>query len=137
MHHRPLLIMFLAAAALFAGLFQPSDVLAQTKKRPVPKKVPAGTRPTKPRTLLPTGAARDDIEVAPVRASMRDSAVKAAATIDSLVALQLRRNRIQQNEMTTDEQFVRRIYLDIVGTIPTARDVEVFLDSNDKDKRNK
>ncbi|MFT5470863.1 MAG: hypothetical protein ACI8UO_005994, partial [Verrucomicrobiales bacterium] len=36
---------------------------------------------------------------------------------------------------TTDEQFLRRIYLDIAGRIPTYEEAVLFLESNSRDKR--
>ncbi|MDF1752882.1 MAG: DUF1549 domain-containing protein [Verrucomicrobiales bacterium] len=39
------------------------------------------------------------------------------------------------NEMTNDEQFMRRIYLDVAGRIPTYAEAARFLDSRDRNKR--
>lgn len=39
------------------------------------------------------------------------------------------------NDKTTDEQFVRRIYLDIAGRIPTYEEATSFLESSTRDKR--
>jgi hypothetical protein len=61
----------------------------------------------------------------------------AAAKIDSLVEANYRRFNVEPNERTTDEQFVRRSYLDITGTIPTYEQTLVFLDSRDPEKREK
>jgi hypothetical protein len=40
-------------------------------------------------------------------------------------------------ELCTDEEFVRRVYLDITGTLPNPDEVKNFLASTDKDKRDK
>jgi len=40
-------------------------------------------------------------------------------------------------EKTTDEQFLRRIYLDIAGRIPTYAETTAFLGSRDQSKRAK
>ncbi len=40
-------------------------------------------------------------------------------------------------DRTTDEQFVRRIYLDIAGRIPTYEETVAFLENNDREKRYK
>ena len=37
----------------------------------------------------------------------------------------------------TDEEFLRRVYLDITGTIPTADKARAFLDDKSPDKRAK
>jgi len=41
------------------------------------------------------------------------------------------------NKRTTDQQFVRRIYLDVAGRIPTYSEATDFLESGDKNKRAK
>ena len=41
------------------------------------------------------------------------------------------------NEMTTDNQFLRRIYLDVAGRIPTFAEAESFLNDRSPDKRAK
>jgi len=51
----------------------------------------------------------------------------AAAEIDRLVMKNLRAEKIRPNPLTNDMQFVRRVYLDITGTIPTARQAAAFL----------
>jgi hypothetical protein len=61
----------------------------------------------------------------------------AAAKIDSLVEANYEHFHVEPNPLTTDEQFVRRIYLDITGTIPTYEQTVVFLDSQDEHKREK
>ena len=48
--------------------------------------------------------------------------MQASATeIDRLVDLNLVKHKISANPKTTDEQFLRRIYLDVTGTIPDLR----------------
>ncbi|MDX1930078.1 MAG: DUF1549 domain-containing protein [Pirellulaceae bacterium] len=64
--------------------------------------------------------------------------IKEAATkIDTLVAANYKKFNVQPNPKTTDEQFVRRIYLDITGTIPSFSQTALFLSSKDPDKRSK
>ncbi len=58
-----------------------------------------------------------------------------AATIDRLIDDDLQRNQLQLLEITSDQQFVRRVYLDIVGRIPTLEELRVFLDSQSVKKR--
>ena len=54
--------------------------------------------------------------------------VAASATeIDRLVMAKLKTEKIRPNPLTNDMQFVRRAYLDITGTIPTARQTVAFL----------
>ena len=44
---------------------------------------------------------------------------------------------MKANPPISDEVFVRRIYLDITGTIPTARQAATFAKSTDANKREK
>ena len=61
--------------------------------------------------------------------------ISAANHIDRLVENRLKAKRIHPNEPATDEQFLRRVYLDIVGRIPTALETKVFLGSDSGSKR--
>ena len=61
----------------------------------------------------------------------------AAADIDRLVGVVLTANKQALNAPATDEQFLRRIYLDAAGRVPTAKEAATFLASNAPDKRAK
>ena len=60
-----------------------------------------------------------------------------AAKIDALVAKDLAKNNLKPNALTTDEVFVRRVYLDVVGRVPTRKETLDFLGSKEADKRAK
>lgn len=47
--------------------------------------------------------------------------------IDTLVYNKLKRFKIQPSDVCTDEEFIRRIYLDLTGLPPTAEEVKKFL----------
>ena len=87
----------------------------------------AKTKPAPPKTNLPTGAEKTKVEVAPVKPELRDAALRSAAKIDALVEAGLRKAGQKPNEMSTPQHFVRRVYLDISGTIPTSKQTETFL----------
>ena len=61
----------------------------------------------------------------------------AAADIDRLVGVVLTANQQSLNAPATDEQFLRRVYLDAAGRVPTAKEASTFLGSNAPDKRAK
>ncbi len=61
----------------------------------------------------------------------------AARQIDLILAADWQKNKLQGNPATDDNTFVRRIYLDIIGRIPTTREADAFLTSKDADKRAK
>jgi tetratricopeptide (TPR) repeat protein len=73
----------------------------------------------------------------PVNPSRHAQALKSAKQIDKLVAANYAEHKVEPMPRTTDEQFVRRIYLDIVGTIPSYKQATAFLASTDPDKRTK
>lgn len=60
-----------------------------------------------------------------------------AKQIDSILAADWQKNKLKGNPATDDNTFVRRIYLDVIGRIPTTRETDSFLASKDADKRAK
>jgi Protein of unknown function (DUF1549)/Protein of unknown function (DUF1553) len=73
--------------------------------------------------------------ISPVK-PLDDVALKVArATIDKMVNDQLSKQSIKPLARTSDEVFLRRVYLDLIGRIPTAEEANNFLSkrsSNDK-----
>ncbi|MBL9132698.1 MAG: DUF1549 domain-containing protein, partial [Verrucomicrobiaceae bacterium] len=61
----------------------------------------------------------------------------AAKQIDSILAADWQKHKVQGNPAADDNTFVRRIYLDTIGRIPTTRELNDFLASKDADKRAK
>lgn len=55
--------------------------------------------------------------------------------IDELVVAKLRKLGIVQSELSTDAEFLRRVTLDITGTLPTPAEVEAFLADSSAGKR--
>jgi hypothetical protein len=58
-----------------------------------------------------------------------------AKELDALLAQDWAKEKITPNPPVSDEVFVRRIYLDAVGRIPTFRETEEFLTSTSENKR--
>ncbi len=58
-----------------------------------------------------------------------------AAAIDSLVDQGLEKVGGQRNPRSSDEIFVRRIFLDIAGRVPTPNEMEAFLENESPHKR--
>jgi len=73
----------------------------------------------------------------PVDAARHGQAMASAKKIDKFIASNYAKHDVKPMPKTTDEQFVRRIYLDIVGTIPSYKQTTAFLASSDPDKRTK
>lgn len=63
------------------------------------------------------------------------SVAKAAADIDRIVESVLAAKNQKPNAPATDEQFLRRIYIDAVGRVPTAAEATAFFDNPSADKR--
>ncbi len=57
--------------------------------------------------------------------------------IDALVHAKLKKLRIQPSELCSDEAFVRRVALDVVGMLPAAAEAQAFIASKDPKKREK
>ena len=55
--------------------------------------------------------------------------------IDALVTAQLKREGIRPARLCSDGVFVRRAYLDVIGTLPTADEVKEFLADHNPGKR--
>jgi hypothetical protein len=59
----------------------------------------------------------------------------AANYIDTLVSDKLKKLRIAPSELCSDEVFLRRVYLDVVGLVPTAEEYDRYMTSTAPDKR--
>jgi hypothetical protein len=55
--------------------------------------------------------------------------------IDALVHAKLKKLNIVPSDMCSDADYVRRLYLDVIGTLPTADETRAFLDDKHPDKR--
>jgi hypothetical protein len=60
---------------------------------------------------------------------------KASEEIDRLVFEKLASLNIPPSSPCTDEVFLRRVYLDMIGTLPTKEEARRFLDSKSLNKR--
>jgi hypothetical protein len=57
--------------------------------------------------------------------------------IDELVYAKLKNLRMEPSELCSDEVFLRRVYLDIVGKLPTTDEYDRFMNDGSTDKREK
>ena len=67
----------------------------------------------------------------------RYPAVPTPTRIDELVVGKLRKLGIVPSDLCTDAEFLRRVSLDLTGTLPTAAEVEAFLGDARPDKRDR
>jgi hypothetical protein len=65
----------------------------------------------------------------------RHESIKPNNRIDNLVFAELKRSRIKPSDLSRDDVFVRRIYLDVIGTLPKPNEVREFLADRNPKKR--
>ena len=116
---------------LVADVLVTTPTEAQSRKKPAPKKK---APPKPPPSRLPQ-LRKTTVEIKPVNERLRDTAIRSAQRIDALVESGLRRAGQKPNENSLDSQFVRRIFLDANGTIPTARQTQFYMRSRSPEKR--
>ncbi|MDZ4286597.1 MAG: DUF1549 domain-containing protein [Prosthecobacter sp.] len=75
--------------------------------------------------------------VSAVKAPAAPNTLAAAQQIDSILQADWAKHKVKGNPQVDEATFVRRIYLDIIGRIPTTREAETFLSSKDTNKRAK
>lgn len=63
------------------------------------------------------------------------SVVEHSGLVDALVLEQLHQLNITPSQKCSDEVFVRRVFLDTIGTLPTADETRAFLADSNQDKR--
>jgi hypothetical protein len=61
--------------------------------------------------------------------------VKTRTKVDALVIQKLRKVGLVPSETCTDTEFLRRVTLDVTGTLPTSDEIKKFLADKSKDKR--
>jgi tetratricopeptide (TPR) repeat protein len=80
---------------------------------------------------------RFDVESAPVDPERHAAALASAKKIDGFIAANYAKHKVTPMPPSDDATFVRRIYLDIAGRIPTYQETMKFLVSHESDKRTK
>lgn len=63
------------------------------------------------------------------------TAAAVSAKIDALVEAGYKKHNVRPNSPASDEVFARRIYLDVIGRIPTQDELRDFLNAKEPDKR--
>ena len=86
---------------------------------------------------LPTVAERQKNDEPLLPASEKHTAQEVAAAIDRHLDRGLASAKLKAVPRSDDAEFLRRVYLDLTGRVPTAEQAVAFLDSKDPDKRAK
>ena len=58
----------------------------------------------------------------------------ASARIDEIITVDLKKYELQPNPPASDTQFVRRVYLDVNGRIPTSGELQRFFGDSQFDR---
>ena len=61
--------------------------------------------------------------------------VRPETEIDKLVFAKLEKLKLEPANLCSDSVFVRRAFLDVIGTLPSAQEANAFLQSRDPNKR--
>jgi hypothetical protein len=143
MRLRPLALFALTAGlAVLVGDFTSVDALAQEKvakknKNKNKNKIdpPAPVKPADPVDAPAVKPAKP----APVTLTMpaTKDAAGLAKVIDDAINRKLTEAKLTASARATDEEFLRRAYLDLTGVIPAAEKAQAFLDDPSADKRAK
>ena len=64
-----------------------------------------------------------------------DDPVDTSSRIDAIIRLDLKNHERQPNPSVSDVQFVRRVYLDVIGRIPNDKELDSFHADNREDRR--
>lgn len=91
-------------------------------------------KPPEKNSALSREGSNPVIEMVGVDPEKRRSAAASARIIDKLIKQDLEKHKIEINAPATDEQFVRRAYLTIAGTIPMSSQAEAFCRRKSEDK---
>jgi len=75
--------------------------------------------------------------VVPLGAKVPDYKFEAVTAIDRSIQKKWQELGIMPSELCSDEVFIRRVYLDLTGSLPTPSKLRAFLANNDPGKRDK
>jgi hypothetical protein len=133
----------LALFALTAGLvvmvgdFGAIDAQEKiAKKNKNKKKQPES--PAEPAPVeKPTAKPAAPVPVDPIAMPGTKDAAALAKVIDAEVSRKLAEAKLTASARSSDEEFLRRAYLDLTGVIPSAEKAQAFLDDRSTDKRAK
>ena len=108
--------------------FCPADSFGQSNRRPNQKKPPS--------SRIPKGSGQVDWgPVAKVDSSTLGHVRDVAAQVDRFIESDLIKHQQQPNPRLSDTLFVRRVYLEIGGRIPTLAEIGDYVQSKDANKR--
>jgi hypothetical protein len=108
-------------AALALGLWLGKDTVSADDKKP----------------RYPAAPSADNVKMIPDAWAKAPRTPLTAKEIDDLLALARKNEKAPSAPLTTDEQFLRRVSLDVCGRPPTVEQIQEFLADPDPTKRSK
>jgi hypothetical protein len=118
-------VLGLAAVVSLAGSRSDAAQKKQAKKGPPPVAKPVA--PPAPRSSLLTHEAWQNAPLVPMK----------PGELDELINKELQTTKVEPAPLTSDEQFIRRVTLDLTGQLPVPADVTEFVADRDSNKRGK
>jgi hypothetical protein len=119
-------VVCIAIAGLFVSLGAGGKTRNKPKQAVAMMRLPETVMKPPPRSVM---------EVAPVDRGTRGAIREAASRIDGLLAGHWQEHGVSPSRPLADEAFVRRVYLELGGRIPTHDEVVAFLGSAAADRR--
>ena len=113
-------------------LFAAALALGQAPNEPLPK-----NHPPDPRTDRRTQASQLTAEVAGEAKGGKVAAVPRKNFIDEHIFGKMAKDRVPHAPLASDEEFFRRVHIDLSGRIPDHNQLRAFLESTDAQKRDK
>ncbi len=115
------------------AVYEPANTLAQITHDGLVNREADGETTILVRYLQAQAAVR--LAFVPARPGFKWCATPARNYIDEQVFAKLRTVRVNPAELCTDNEFLRRAYLDLLGLLPTPEEARVFLADKDAGKR--
>ena len=69
--------------------------------------------------------------------ALANNLIDASSHIDAIIRIDLKKHGLQPNPAASDVQFVRRVYLDVIGRIPTDKELKRYQADTREDRRAK
>ncbi len=116
-----------AALCVATALLASGHACAQnaTKKKPPKSNLPSAVL---------SSSSKEVMEVVPVDRATRSEVKKAAASIDKMLAAHWEETGVTTSPALSDHQFLRRVFLELGGRIPSYVEVRAFLSQKKRDR---
>ncbi len=129
-HHLARMLAYVCVAIAASLLLAGGAEAQQRSQSRASKKPPKSNLPAAVITLPKKPA----MKVAPLERTSRSELQEAADGIDRLLEQHWKSHDVPASPPLTDQQFLRRVFLDLAGRIPTLREAQMFLEPPQRDR---